>query len=83
VSLIPHWLVAAVALERLFELWLARRNTARLLAAGAYEVGASHYPLIVILHVAWIASGSWSRLTPPYPGHGSVCMRFWSAAAAG
>lgn len=55
-TLLPHGLIAAVALERLFELWLSRRNTARLLAAGAYEVGASHYPLIVILHVAWIAS---------------------------
>lgn len=55
-SLIPHWLVAVVALQRLLELALARRNTARLLASGAYEVGASHYPLIVALHVVWLAA---------------------------
>jgi methyltransferase len=56
VSLIPHWLVALVALQRLLELVLSRRNTARLLAAGAQEIGASHYPLIVALHVGWLAA---------------------------
>jgi len=56
VSLIPHWLVAVVALQRLLELVLARRNTARLLASGAHEIGASHYPLIVALHVGWLAA---------------------------
>jgi methyltransferase len=56
VSLIPHWLIALVALQRLLELALARRNTARLLASGAYEVGANHYVLIVALHVAWLAA---------------------------
>jgi methyltransferase len=48
--------LALVIVERLGELWLARRNTARLLAAGAVEVGAAHYPLFVLLHVAWITS---------------------------
>lgn len=43
-----------VTLERLAELVLARRNTARLLAAGAREFGARHYPLIVGLHAAWL-----------------------------
>jgi methyltransferase len=56
VSLVPHWLVALVALQRLLELALARRNTARLLASGAHEVGAGHYLLIVALHVAWLAA---------------------------
>ena len=55
-SLAPHWLVALVALQRLLELVLSRRNTARLLAAGAQEVGANHYPLIVALHVGWLAA---------------------------
>jgi methyltransferase len=48
--------LAAVTLQRLGELALARRNTRRLLAQGAYEVGAAHYPLIVALHAAWLAS---------------------------
>ena len=55
-SLVPHWLVALVALERLLELALSRRNTIRLLASGAHEVGADHYLLIVAVHVGWLAA---------------------------
>ena len=47
-----------VTLQRLGELVLARRNTRRLLARGAYEIGVSHYPLIVALHAAWL-TGLW------------------------
>ena len=50
--------LALVTLQRLGELVLARRNTNRLLARGAVEVGARHYPLIVGLHGAWLA-GLW------------------------
>jgi methyltransferase len=50
--------LALVTLQRLGELVLARRNTRALLARGAYELGASHYPLIVLLHAAWLA-GLW------------------------
>ncbi|TQV79228.1 isoprenylcysteine carboxyl methyltransferase family protein [Denitrobaculum tricleocarpae] len=46
----------AVALARLAELIYARRNTQRLLAEGAREYGAGHYPVIVLLHAAWLAS---------------------------
>lgn len=45
-----------IVVQRLSELVIARRNTERLLAEGAYEVGASHYPIIVSLHVLWIAA---------------------------
>lgn len=44
-----------IILQRLGELALARRNTARLIADGARECGAAHYPAIVALHTAWIA----------------------------
>lgn len=40
--------------QRLSELVIAKRNTARLIAKGAYEVGASHYPVMVGMHSAWI-----------------------------
>lgn len=51
------WIVLAlVAAERLAELVLARRNTARLLARGGIEHGRGHYPLIVALHAAWLAA---------------------------
>jgi methyltransferase len=45
-----------VSLQRLGELILSRRNTARQLARGAYEVGAGHYPAMVLLHAAWLAA---------------------------
>ena len=51
-------LLGFVTAERLAELWLARRNTATLLAAGASEVSPGHYLLIVLLHGAWLA-GLW------------------------
>ena len=40
-------ILALVTLQRLGELVLARHNTAKLLARGAIEVGARHYPLLV------------------------------------
>jgi len=47
-----------VTLQRLGELVIARRNTARLLEHGAIEVAPEHYPLIVALHTLWLA-GLW------------------------
>jgi methyltransferase len=43
-----------IIIQRLGELALAKRNSARLLASGATEFGSSHYPLIVALHTLWI-----------------------------
>lgn len=43
-----------LVVQRLAELALARRNTARLLAQGAREVAPEHYPLIVALHTGWL-----------------------------
>lgn len=51
-----------VTLQRLGELVLSNYNTRRLLARGAIEIGASHYPLIVSVHTAWlIALWIWGR----------------------
>lgn len=46
--------LAFLCLQRAGELVLARRNSARLMALGAREVGGEHYSLIVALHVAWL-----------------------------
>lgn len=43
-----------VAAQRLGELVYARRNETRLRARGAVESGASHYPLFILLHGAWL-----------------------------
>ena len=51
------WIVLAlVAIQRLVELFYANKNTKALLANGAVEVGARHYPLFIALHAAWLAS---------------------------
>ena len=43
-----------IIVQRLSELVIAKRNTARLLTKGAYEVGAEHYPVMVAMHSLWI-----------------------------
>ncbi len=47
-------ILALVTLQRLGELVLARHNTKKLLARGAIEIGAKHYPLVVSVHAAWL-----------------------------
>lgn len=58
-----HWPAYAilffVLFQRLSELKIARTNTARLLAAGAYEHAPGHYPLIVAVHAGWLATLFW------------------------
>jgi len=57
VSLAPLvWILGLVVIQRLVELAVARRNTARLLARGAREVGAAHYPLFILLHGSWLVA---------------------------
>jgi len=47
-------ILAYVTIERLIELWFSGRNTRRLLAKGAREHAAGHYPLIVAVHALWL-----------------------------
>jgi methyltransferase len=49
-------ILALVTLQRIGELVLAQYNTKNLQARGAIEVGASHYPLIVAVHAAWLVT---------------------------
>ena len=46
--------VALVALQRLLELGLSRRNERILRARGAVERGGALYPLIVAMHASWL-----------------------------
>ncbi|MCC1480878.1 isoprenylcysteine carboxyl methyltransferase family protein [Roseibaca sp. Y0-43] len=48
------WFLLFIIVQRLSELVIAKRNTARLLAQGAVEHGAGHYPVMVAMHSAWI-----------------------------
>lgn len=44
-----------VICQRLFELYVAKRNRTQVLEAGAQEFGAQHYPLFFLLHIGWLA----------------------------
>ncbi|MBZ3695437.1 MULTISPECIES: isoprenylcysteine carboxyl methyltransferase family protein [Phyllobacterium] len=61
-------LLSAVTIERICELWLARRNTKSLLEHGAYEAASKHYCLIVALHTLWLGGLwilAWNRQIDP------------------
>jgi methyltransferase len=60
-------LLGFLTLQRAVELAIATRNTKRLLARGAYEVGADHYPVMVALHATWLATLWWF-------GHGNALV---------
>ena len=51
-------LLAFVTAQRLVELWWARKNAARLLAAGGVEYGQRHLGLMIAVHAAWLV-GLW------------------------
>jgi methyltransferase len=86
--------VCLVALQRLLELLYSRRNERRLRARGAIEWGAGHYPLMVGLHVLWLASTLVEGLLrgPEIPGWWPLPLaafllaqplRYWSIATLG
>lgn len=52
---LPYAIMLFVTLQRISELFIARSNTRALLARGAVEYGASHYPVMVLLHASWLA----------------------------
>ena len=49
-------LLAALAGERLFELWLSNRNARRAFARGAIEVGSGHFVAMAAMHTAFLCS---------------------------
>jgi len=53
---ILYTILGLVALQRMVELFYARRNTRALLARGGIEWGAYQYPFFIVLHTAWLAS---------------------------
>ncbi len=66
-------LLGLVTVQRLCELVWARANTQRLIAAGAREAGAAHYPWLVAFHACWLA-GLWTF------GHGQPVHAGWLTA---
>jgi methyltransferase len=66
------WLVAVLIVQRLGELVFAQFNTNRLRAMGGVEFGATHYPLMIVLHASWLI-GLWML------GKDRPVVAFWLA----
>ncbi|WP_253896088.1 isoprenylcysteine carboxyl methyltransferase family protein [Solibacillus sp. R5-41] len=49
-------IIILIILQRLVELVVAKRNEKTMRAKGAYEVGASHYPYMIMLHSSFFVS---------------------------
>lgn len=79
-------LIAVVAVERLLELRLSRRNVESQMAAGGIEVGMGHYPVMVALHAGLLAGcllESWLLHRPFVPVLGYPMLGLVLCAAAG
>ena len=51
--MIFYFIIAFVIIQRFVELVIAKRNEKSMLAKGAYEVGASHYKFMILLHASF------------------------------
>lgn len=49
-------IISIVILQRLIELFVAKRNEKWMLGQGAFEAGAAHYPIMVTMHIAFFVS---------------------------
>lgn len=78
-------LVALVAVQRLLELRLARRNARTKLAGGGVEAGAGHYPVMVGLHTLFLVAclvEVWLLGRPFVPGLAVAMLAILVLAAA-
>lgn len=88
-------LVCLLAVQRVAELVIARRNSRWLKARGGVEVGVEHYPWMVLLHVTFLISCPlevWffeRPFLPPLAGAMMVllavatALRFWALTTLG
>lgn len=87
--------LALLALERLFELWLSRRNARLSFARGAVELGRGHFPAMALLHTLFLFSCAaevlflhrafpgafgWAALGVALAAQG---LRYWAIATLG
>lgn len=88
-------LTGAVALERLVELVVSRRNELRSRARGAVEHGRGHYPVMVALHAALLlgcaaepslrgaGAPAWLGLAGLVVVLGAQLLRWWCITSLG
>jgi methyltransferase len=87
--------IAALAVERCFELWLSRRNAAWAIRAGAVEYGAEHLVWMKLLHTGFFigcVAEVWLLARSFVPWLGVTCLiaaalaqglRYWTIATLG
>lgn len=85
-----YLIIGFVTAQRLAEMVLAHYNTRRLLAEGAVEVGAKHYPLFFVVHGSWLLANlvftpAETPIHLPFLGILVLaqCARFWVIATLG
>lgn len=82
-----------LAAERLFEVALSRRNAARAFARGGRESGRAHFPAMVALHTAFLASCAVESGMRTFPGAlgwiavaaalSAQGLRYWAVTSLG
>ncbi|KYF95675.1 hypothetical protein BE18_28555, partial [Sorangium cellulosum] len=87
--------LGAVAVERLAELVISRRNARRAFAKGGVEVGQAHFRVMALMHTAFLAACALEvdALGRPFPGLVGFAalaaallaqaMRYWVIATLG
>jgi methyltransferase len=87
--------LAAIALERVFELFVARRNARRAFDRGAIEVGRAHYRVMTVFHTLFLVACAaetvaFDRSFSPVVGSlmlgaaiAAQALRYWSIRALG
>lgn len=88
-------LIVLVAVQRLAELAISKRNLAHALAGGGKEVESGHYPVMVVLHTAFLIACPvevYALDRPFVPAVGIVCgivlllatgLRYWAIGTLG
>ena len=86
-------LLCALAAERIFELWLSRRNARVQKARGAVESGERHFPYMALIHTLFLLSCAYEGAQRPFPGAVgylalvgaalSQALRYWAIATLG
>ena len=88
--MIAYIILILVAAQRLAELVYAQHNTKALLSRGGMEIGRPHYPVLVVLHVAWLITIALVLPNPirifwlPLAGYIALqVLRVWTVASLG
>jgi methyltransferase len=87
-------MLLAIAVQRVVELRVAKRNEAWARSEGAVEYGAAHYPAFFVLHGAWLVgwlAEAWSAgptLDPRWPAWlglfaAAQGLRYWAIHTLG